>query len=238
MIIMKTSSIKILNSTVVLTLGTAVAAHGDDSSLEQSFGGVTTNSSYSQLLNKQFWKNMFQNTNASPQDAYVFPSKLGFVAPMDLPNFHQVDPYLYRGGTPTEDGLKVLKKMGIKTVVDLRKPSAEAQAESHEVKALGMHYINLPISRGVPEIPYQEKFFHLVEDAEKKPNTGAVFVHCQYGCDRTGYMVSMWRVQHDHWTSYDAMQEMLKYGYLVHLAGPEEPLVRSWLYKLENQGAH
>jgi protein tyrosine phosphatase (PTP) superfamily phosphohydrolase (DUF442 family) len=184
---------------------------------------------------KQFIRSFFQNINATPQDAYVFPAEFGAVSSMDLPNFHQVEPYLYRGGAPSEAGFKILRKMGIRTVVDLRKSPDKVQTEGREVRSLGMQYVNLPVARGVPQQQYQQKFFHVVEDASKKVSDGPVFVHCDFGCDRTGYMVGMWRIQHDHWSSHDAMQEMFKYGYLIHLAGPEEPRVRSWLTKLEGQ---
>ena len=38
----------------------------------------------------------------------------------DLPNFHPVGPGIWRGAAPTEAGLRHLKAMGIKTVIDLR----------------------------------------------------------------------------------------------------------------------
>jgi protein tyrosine phosphatase (PTP) superfamily phosphohydrolase (DUF442 family) len=228
-------SLRILQSIPFLMLCATLTAYGGDGSVLQATSNNSDNSVPCLPFSaKQFLKSLFQNTNASPEDAYVFPAELGFVSPFDLPNFHQVEPYLYRGGAPTENGLKVLQKMGIKTVVDLRKSLDQVQKESHEVRALGMQYVCLPVSRGIPEITYQEKFFHMVKSATKKPDQGPIFVHCDYGCDRTGYMVGMWRVQHDHWNSYDALQEMLKYGYLIHLAGPEESRVRSWLNKLES----
>jgi protein tyrosine phosphatase (PTP) superfamily phosphohydrolase (DUF442 family) len=33
----------------------------------------------------------------------------------DLPNFYKIHEHLYRGGQPTEDGIKQLAKLGIKT---------------------------------------------------------------------------------------------------------------------------
>src|SRR4030042_3812035 len=37
-----------------------------------------------------------------------------------LPNLHQVTPTLYRGAQPTAVGMRQLKAMGVKTVVNLR----------------------------------------------------------------------------------------------------------------------
>jgi hypothetical protein len=49
---------------------------------------------------------------------FLFPTHL-FAAP-DLPNLHPVAPGIWRGAAPTEAGLRHLKAMGIKTVIDLR----------------------------------------------------------------------------------------------------------------------
>src|SRR6185436_20422859 len=37
-----------------------------------------------------------------------------------LPNFYRVSPALYRGAQPTAEGMRQLRKMGIKTVLSLR----------------------------------------------------------------------------------------------------------------------
>ena len=37
----------------------------------------------------------------------------------ELPNFHQVNPQLYRGGQPKNAGLRKLKDLGVKTIVNL-----------------------------------------------------------------------------------------------------------------------
>lgn len=37
-----------------------------------------------------------------------------------LPNLHKVTEDLYRGAQPTADGIEQLKKMGIKTIINLR----------------------------------------------------------------------------------------------------------------------
>jgi len=39
-----------------------------------------------------------------------------------------------------------------------------------------------------------------------------VFVHCQYGCDRTGTIIACYRVQQDHWTNSSALTEAEVYG--------------------------
>ena len=41
---------------------------------------------------------------------------------------------------------------------------------------------------------------------------GAVFVHCEHGCDRTGTVVACYRIQHDHWTAAAVQTEADLYG--------------------------
>jgi len=59
-----------------------------------------------------------------------------------LPNFHQVDPYLYRGAAPTPAGIQALKKLGIKTIIDFRVNPEMVQAERNIALSFGIHYIN------------------------------------------------------------------------------------------------
>jgi len=127
----------------------------------------------------------------------------------DLPNFHVVHPYLYRGGEPTAAGLKLLGQKGVKTVIDLRAASFRTKAEAEQAQALGMKHINLPMSAKAPTASQQATFIAAVEEGQK--SNEPVFVHCAHGSDRAGCMVGIWRVTHDGYTYADAYKEMRKY---------------------------
>ena len=45
-----------------------------------------------------------------------------------VPNFHQVDEHVYRGGQPHGQGFASLAKIGIRTVIDLRGETSEVIA--------------------------------------------------------------------------------------------------------------
>ena len=62
-----------------------------------------------------------------------------------VPNFHEVNESLFRGGQPSEEGLRSLAKLGVKTVVDLRMSRRVRDWESKAVAALGMRYVHLPL---------------------------------------------------------------------------------------------
>lgn len=130
---------------------------------------------------------------------------------IDLPNFHQVHPYLYRGGEPTHTGLQKLKQMGVVTVIDLRGHPKKIRDEKSKAKQLGLRYINLPMSSKAPTQHQVRTFLKTVEKAALDPTAGAIFVHCAHGSDRTGCMVGIWRVTHDGLTFDEAYKEMRKY---------------------------
>jgi protein tyrosine/serine phosphatase len=127
-----------------------------------------------------------------------------------LLNFHEVHPYLYRGGAPDEASLKKLKEKGVQTIIDLRAPSEMKVPEKKLVKELGMNYINLPMASQAPTKAQLKTFDDEVEKAQKK-ESGPVFVHCAHGSDRTGCLVGIWRVSHEGWSYDKAYEEMHKY---------------------------
>ena len=126
-----------------------------------------------------------------------------------LPNFHEVHPYLYRGGEPSDAGLSKLHAMGVKTIVDLRAFNATAKHEKAEVEKLGMKYINLPMDYHAPTDTQVKTLMEVIEGAKK--TEAPVLVHCAHGSDRTGCMIGIWRVKNDGWSFDDTYKEMRKY---------------------------
>jgi tyrosine-protein phosphatase SIW14 len=127
----------------------------------------------------------------------------------ELPNFHQVNARLYRGGQPKVGGLKRLASLGVKTVVNLRDDDARAGEEEREAKSLGMKFFNLPLSLGGrPSRAQIARALALIGAPENQP----VFLHCHKGADRTGVVVAAYRITHDHWTAREAQREADRYG--------------------------
>lgn len=122
----------------------------------------------------------------------------------ELPNFHQVNSQLYRGGQPKPGGLPRLKAWGIKTIVNLRGEDAQTQAEGAEAREFGLSYysISLPEFSGPKEEDVQR-----VLDIINAPENQPVFVHCRRGKDRTGTIIASYRITHDGWNSADAKKE-------------------------------
>ena len=129
-----------------------------------------------------------------------------------VPNFHEVNQHVFRGGQPANVGWNSLAHLGIKLVIDLR-PSTEhpVQAEERDVKAAGMGYVNVPMKGiGAPLGDAVSRVLALMVSS----SDGPVFVHCRRGSDRTGTVVACYRILHDHWENQRALQEARSYGML------------------------
>ena len=154
-------------------------------------------------------------TEPAPANQDVTAPKPAVKMKEDLPNFHEVHTFLFRGGEPNEAGMKKLKEMGVATVIDLRAPSEMKMDERSSAQKLGMTYIDLvmdshaPTEKQVKELMSElDKAKQLSEKGEKNQK---VFVHCAHGSDRTGCMIGIWRVTRDNWDYPTTYQEMRKY---------------------------
>lgn len=130
-----------------------------------------------------------------------------------LPNFHRVEPGIYRGAAPTAQGLKSLRAMGVKTIIDLRIEKARHQAR-RDAEALGFRWIGLPMGTEAPTKQQVNTLLTTLGDPRKHP----VYVHCQYGADRTGCMIGLYRVTVQDWPFEKAWAEMRRYGFKKFLA--------------------
>jgi len=126
-----------------------------------------------------------------------------------LENFARVNPNLYRGAQPTEEGFRQLKAMGVKTVIGLR----SNHSTKKEVEAAGLFSIELPLKADLECVPPTDaeirKFFDVVLDPTRQP----CYFHCAFGKDRTGTMAAIYRMEMDGWSPDEALQEMDSFGY-------------------------
>jgi tyrosine-protein phosphatase SIW14 len=158
---------------------------------------------------------------ASSAHAQVAPTGAtgAVVAIPGVPNAGSVTGNLFRGAQPKDSAYADLQKLGMNIIVDLRGESGEVSSEKKAVEEMGMKFVNLPWSgAGLPSRDELLTFFTLLRDNPDKK----VFLHCQYGADRTGVMIALYRIAVDHWTSEQAIKEMKDFHYhsfmLPHLA--------------------
>src|SRR6266404_2703514 len=123
-------------------------------------------------------------------------------------NFGKMDDRFYRGAQPDESDYKDLKALGVKTVIDLQ--DHPTSYEKRDVEALGMRYVNIPMSdSSYPKDESINAFLKLVND----PATGVFFAHCAGGRHRTGVVGAVYRFNVNHWTYDQAYAEMTDYDF-------------------------
>jgi protein tyrosine/serine phosphatase len=120
-------------------------------------------------------------------------------------NFYKVSDELYRGKQPSAEGFKNLKKMGIKTIVNLRTEDSDSEL----IKNLDLAYVTIPMNASKAKEEDIIKFLKVMTDKSRGP----VFVHCRRGADRTGLMCAVYRIVVQGWSDEDAIDEMVDGGY-------------------------
>ena len=137
----------------------------------------------------------------------AFAQRLAGIA--GLENMARVNPNLYRGAQPTDDGFKQLKSMGVKTVISFR----SNHSTKKQCEAAGLTSVEMPLKADLESVPPTDeeirKFFDIVLDPTRQP----CFIHCAKGKDRTGTMAAIYRMEIDGWTPDEALQEMDSFGY-------------------------
>ena len=146
-------------------------------------------------------------TSIRDADPQPFETALG---DSGLPHFVEIEPGLARGGQPTEQGLRLLREGGFRTVVSFRRNSDERRA----LEEMGMRYVEIPIRAGLfgstaPTRTEVARFLSVVSDSSQRP----VFIHCRRGKDRTGAMSAIYRIQAGGWPKDKALREMLALGF-------------------------
>jgi protein tyrosine/serine phosphatase len=136
------------------------------------------------------------------------PANHSSVAGVTIDNFGKINENYYRGSQPNQEEFAQLKRLGVKTVIDLREDYKKS--EEAWVRGLGMNYVRIPLKTRVAATEEQWKLFlDIVNDSAKLP----VYVHCKGGRHRTGAMTAIYRITHDGWSADQAYQEMKDYDF-------------------------
>lgn len=125
-----------------------------------------------------------------------------------VPNLHKVSDTLYRSAQPTAIGMQNLKKLGIKTVINVR----TFHSDQDELEGTGLKLARLYMKTWHMEDEDAVRFLQIATDPAHAP----VLVHCQHGADRTGGLCAAYRIVVQGWTKKDAIQEMTEGGFGFH----------------------
>jgi protein tyrosine/serine phosphatase len=125
-----------------------------------------------------------------------------------IKNFGKMDDHFYRGAQPEQGDYASLAALGVKTVIDLRNDPTDYEKSS--VEALGMKYVNIPMSgwKYADDADVQ-RFMSIMNH----PDTGVAYVHCKAGKHRTGLVGAVYRFDKYGWSYDQAYKEMKQFDY-------------------------
>lgn len=142
---------------------------------------------------------------AQAQNHQTSPAKA--VQTVQLDNFYQVAPDLYRSGQPSAEQMKALEKMGVKTILSLR----QFNSDDKEAQGTAFNLYRVPVNAGRIKDKHIIEALKIIHNAPKP-----VLVHCWHGSDRTGAVVAMYRIVFEDWSKQAAIDELMQPQYGHH----------------------
>jgi protein tyrosine/serine phosphatase len=128
----------------------------------------------------------------------------------DLPNYMVVNQQISRSGRPTFTGLKMLKDMGIKTIIDIENNDQVISREKSAAQKMGFRFFSSPMDwESRPNDRQVQRILEALQDKSLQP----ILLHCMHGRDRTGLIIGLYRVFVDKWQPKKAYEEMLADGF-------------------------
>jgi protein tyrosine/serine phosphatase len=138
-------------------------------------------------------------------------SSAGAYANSPTERFGKVHEGLYRGAAPKSlQQYKELKKLGIKTILNLQEGEDKIAAGKINAEAAGLQFLSIPLDGFWAPKDWQAD---AVLAALNNPDLKPIYIHCTHGRERTGIMVALHRVESDGWTAKKAYAEAKAYGF-------------------------
>jgi uncharacterized protein (TIGR01244 family) len=128
--------------------------------------------------------------------------------PPDIRNFLRVTPEFCTGGQPRLEHFEMLKRDGVKAVLNLRQPTEHrAEEEQKAVEAAGLRYFNIPVNYQQPSDAQVDEFLRITDDAANRP----MFIHCTAAI-RVGAFWTIRRALRDNLSIDAALEEGRRVG--------------------------
>jgi uncharacterized protein (TIGR01244 family) len=135
------------------------------------------------------------------------------VTKQDIPgirNFARVETTVACGGTITAEAMPELKKMGFKSIVNLRLASereANVEEEAAAAEAASLNYTHIPFNTREPDPGQVTKFLDVIASSDVSP----AYIHCGGG-QRAAMMWLVKRLVVDGWDTEKAVVEATDLG--------------------------
>jgi uncharacterized protein (TIGR01244 family) len=125
-------------------------------------------------------------------------------------NYAHVQTTVACAGATTPASLTEIKRLGYKSVINLREATeqgADVEGEAAAAKTAGINFVHLPFNARMPEPTLADNFLKAVTDPANVP----AFIHCASG-NRAAAMWALKRIQVDGWDADRAFAEATELG--------------------------
>lgn len=127
-----------------------------------------------------------------------------------ITNLARLETTVACAGSVTPAAVAAIKKMGFKTIYNLRlatEQGADIDAEAAAAKTEGITFVHLPLSGSMPDPAVVDKFLKSIAEPGSQP----AFIHCASG-NRASALWFIKRVMIDRWDEDRAMAEATELG--------------------------
>ncbi|MGA2265378.1 MAG: dual specificity protein phosphatase family protein [Phycisphaerae bacterium] len=125
---------------------------------------------------------------------------------------------LYRGSQPDAEALEyIISRYKIRTVVNLRGASSQKdwwQVERGVCQKYGVRMVDVSLSNFQAAVWGLKQFLAVTADAANHP----IYVHCEAGSARTGYVIAAYRIAVQGWSYDQAIKEAEEFRFNLHVS--------------------
>jgi tyrosine-protein phosphatase SIW14 len=134
-----------------------------------------------------------------------------------LRTFGKVTADIWRGAQPTAEGYRNLVERGkVKSFLSLRRGANRDEVDLKVDKIAGAKCYQVSMKEWDPGQDNLRQLALAVKTLKRlsdNPKTRPVYVHCQAGHNRTGFVIATYRMVYQGWTPEEAVREMRTYGF-------------------------
>ena len=127
-----------------------------------------------------------------------------------ISTFARIDTTIACGGATKAEAIPELKKMGFKSIINVRRGSeegADVEVEGVAARAAGLRYVHLPFDPQSPDPMLIDNFIAAVTAPENQP----AYIHCAAGGRAAAlWMIKRWKA--DGWDEARALEEAVALG--------------------------
>jgi tyrosine-protein phosphatase SIW14 len=118
---------------------------------------------------------------------------------------------IYRGAQPTASDIEALQRRGVRTIVKVS--AQEVDMERSTTGRLGVKLVEVPLHARTVGTAKACADVDRAYAAITDPANWPVYIHCDHGRDRTGFLVGLYQERAEGWSFEQVSEELSRYGH-------------------------